>query len=174
MDHPPLRYPLWYNKGASWNLLPVIRLVGNLIKLLPNKHPISDILYQVYGRSCAASRDRVFGLHGLLPRSFQEIVRPNYSLSVDEVYRDMAIAHINYSKRLELLRQCSTENPVALASPSWVTKLSSKLRISRRMDWQFAAGHSRSEVSFEIPNILNATGVQCATVTHCTTRRRCT
>jgi hypothetical protein len=57
------------------------------------------------------SRDRVFGLHGLLPRSFQEMVRPNYSLSVDEVYRDMAIAHINYSKRLELLRQCSTEIP---------------------------------------------------------------
>jgi hypothetical protein len=55
---------------------------------------------------------------------------------------------------------------VALASPSWVPKLSSKLRISRILDWQFAAGHSRSEVSFKIPNILNATGVQCATVTH--------
>ena len=169
IDWITLRYAilaLWYNKAASWSLPPVMRLIGNLVELLPDKHPISDIFYQVYGRSCADSRDRVFGLHGLFPRGFQELVRPDYSLSVDEVYRDMTIAHINYSKRLELLRHCSAENPVALASPSWVPKLSSKLRISRRMDWQFAAGHSRSEVSFEMPNTLNATGVQCATVTH--------
>ena len=157
---------LWYNKAASWSLPPVTRLIGNLVELLLDKHPISDIFYQVYSRSCTDSRDRVFGLHGLFPRSFQKLVRPNYSLSADEIYRNTTIAHINYSQRLELLRHCHTENPEALVSPSWVPNLSSKLKISRRMDWQFAAGHSRSAVSFEMQHTLNATGMQCATVTH--------
>ncbi|KAE9368957.1 hypothetical protein N431DRAFT_382768 [Stipitochalara longipes BDJ] len=157
---------LWYNKAASWSLPPVMRLIGNLVELLPDKHPISDVFYQVYSRSCTDSRDRVYGLHGLFPRGFQKLIRPNYSLSVDEVYRDMTIAHINYTKRLELLRLCHTESSEAVASPSWVPDLSSKLKTSRRMDWQFAAGHSRSEVSFEMSNTLNATGIQCATITH--------
>ncbi|KAH8598663.1 heterokaryon incompatibility protein-domain-containing protein [Bisporella sp. PMI_857] len=127
---------LWYNKAASWSLPPVMRLIGNLVELLPDKHPISDVFYQVYSRSCTDSRDRVYGLHGLS--------------------REVS----------KFLRLCHVENPKAVASPSWVPDLSSKLKISRRMDWQFTAGHSRSEVSFKMPNTLNATGIQCATVTH--------
>lgn len=157
---------LWYNKAASWSLPPVIRLIGNLVELLPDKHPISDIFYQVYNRSCTDSRDRVYGLHGLFPQSFRELVRPNYSASVDEVYREATVAHINYSKRLEFLRLCHTPNSEAVASPSWVPNLSATLKISRRMDWQFAAGYSRSEVSFEMPNKLTVTGAHCATITH--------
>ncbi|KAK0099880.1 hypothetical protein ONS96_007829 [Cadophora gregata f. sp. sojae] len=158
---------LWYNKAASWSLPSVMRLIGNLVELLPDKHPISDLFYQVYGRSCTDSRDRVYGIHGLFPRSFQELIRPNYSLSVNEVYRDATIAHIRYSKRLEMLRLCITTEPAeTLASSSWVPNLASKLKISRRMDWQFAAGHSRAEVRFEMPKTLNATGIQCATITH--------
>jgi hypothetical protein len=66
---------------------------------------------------------------------------------------------------LEFLRLCHTEVAQAVASTSWVSDLSSKLKISRRADWQFAAEHTRAEVSFEMPITLNATGIQCATVT---------
>lgn len=156
---------LWYNKAASWTLPPVMRLIGNLVELLPEKHPISDVFYQVYNRSCTNSQDRVYGLHGLFPPSFKKLIPPDYTLSVDKVYRDTTIAHINYSKRLEFLRLCHIENPEAKIGPSWVPDLSSNLKIARRLDWQFAAGHSRCEVSFEMPNQLNAAGIQCATVT---------
>ncbi|CZT00745.1 hypothetical protein WAI453_009163 [Rhynchosporium graminicola] len=155
---------LWYNKAASWSLPSVMRLIGNLVEFLPNKHPISDILYQVYGRSCTDSRDRVYGIHGLFPPNFQELILPDYTLSVDEVYRNTTVAHIGYSKRLEILRLCHTESSENSDTPSWVPNLSSKLKIARRMDWQFAAGHSRSEVSFEGPRTLIATGIICATV----------
>jgi len=157
---------LWYNKAASWSLPPVMRLIGNLVELLPEKHPISDVFYQVYSRSCTDSRDRVYGLYGLFPRSFQELINPNYSSPVGQVYKDTTIAHIKYSKRLELLRLCHMENSHSGIGPSWVPDFSSKLKISRRMDWQFAAGYSRSEVFFTMPHILNATGIYCATVTH--------
>ncbi|CZT43817.1 uncharacterized protein RSE6_03905 [Rhynchosporium secalis] len=154
---------LWYNKAASWGLPSVMRLIGNLVEFLPN-HPISDILYQVHGRSCTDSRDRVYGIHGLFPLNFQELIQPDYTLSVDEVYKNTTVAHIGYSKRLEILRLCHTESWENSDTPSWVPNLSSKLKIARRMDWQFAAGHSRSEVSFEGPRTIIATGILCATV----------
>ncbi|KAL2061762.1 hypothetical protein VTL71DRAFT_7140 [Oculimacula yallundae] len=167
LDWITFRYAIltfWYNKAASWSLPSVIRLIGNLVEFLPDKHPISDILYQVYGRSCTDSRDRVYGIHGLFPPSFQKLIHPDYSLSVEEVYRNTTVAHINFSKRLEMLRLCHTEEYEASSLPSWAPDLSSKLKIARRMDWQFAAGHSRAEVSFDLPATINATGIQCATV----------
>ncbi|KAH7310530.1 heterokaryon incompatibility protein-domain-containing protein [Stachybotrys elegans] len=168
LDWMTFRYAilaLWYNKAASWTLPPVMRLIGNLVELLPEKHPISDIFYQVYNRSCTDPRDRVYGLHGLFPPSFKKLIPPDYTLSVGNVYRDVTIAHINYSKRLEFLRRCLVEKPEEKTDPSWVPDLSSNLKITRRMDWQFAAGHSRCEVSFDMPNQLNATGICCATIT---------
>jgi hypothetical protein len=73
-----------------------------MVESIPEKHPISDVLYQVYGRSCTDPRDCVYGIHGLFPRSFQELIQPDYSLPVGGVYKDMTIAHINYYQRLEL------------------------------------------------------------------------
>jgi Heterokaryon incompatibility protein (HET) len=105
LDWLAFRYAIlvfWYNKASLWSLPSTMRLIGQLAESIPEKHPISDVLYQVYGRSCTDPRDCVYGIHGLFPRSFQELIQPDYSLLVGGMYKDMTIAHINYY-RLELL-----------------------------------------------------------------------
>jgi hypothetical protein len=169
LDWLTFRYAIlvfWYNKASLSSWPSTMRLIGQLVESMPEKHPISDLLYQVYGRACTDPRDRVYGIHGLFPRSFQKLIQPDYSLTVGDVYKTLVIAHINFCQRLESLRLCHPNRSQGIECPSWVPDLSSALNISRRMDWQFAAGYSSSQAYFDSPNVLNVTGIHCATVTH--------
>lgn len=154
---------LWYNKAAIWRLPPEMRLIGNMVELLPEKHPVSDLFYQVYTRKCTVPRNRILGLLALFPQEFRNLI----GLKFEEVYRVMTAKHIDYIQRLEMLRLCHGDRTQVADSPSWVPDLCSKLKISRRMDWQFAAGYSRCEVSFDKDlNKMKATGILCATIAH--------
>jgi len=169
LDWLTFRYALlvlWYNKASMAHWPSTLRILGVLVESLPEKHPISDLFAQVFGRACTDSRDRVYGIHGLFPRSFQKLVPIDYSLPAAEVYENTTRAHIIYTKRLEVLRFCHPDRVLAKELPSWVPDLSSQHKMSRRLDTQFSAGFSAAKVNFDIENhVLKATGVYCATVT---------
>lgn len=169
MDWLTFRYALlvfWYNKESMGRWPSTLRILGNLVESLPEKHPITDLLVQVFGRACTDPRDRVYGIHGLFPRSFQKLVPIDYSLTAAQIYERTIVAHIKYSQRLEILRFCHSAKLLDEDLPSWVLDLSSRYKMSRRLDTQFSAGFTRAEVTIHNDShVLGVTGVHCATVT---------
>lgn len=111
-------------------------------------------------------RDRVLGLHGLLSPVFKEKLRPDYSKSVYQVYRETFLAYSGHAKRLGLLQKCYLNKSETLKkSPSWMLDLSD-LSVPTIVKHQFAAGFSRCYTKLvpESPNVLTVMGVRCTTI----------
>ncbi len=70
----------------------------------------------------AVLHDRIFALFGLLPEEFVENIRANYSLPIEEVFRDVCLAQVGCSDSLDFLEQADRldEEASALDLPSWV------------------------------------------------------
>lgn len=66
--------------------------------------------------------DRIFALLGLLPEEFVENVTANYSLPIEEVFRDVCLAQVGCSDSLDFLQQADrlVEEASALDLPSWI------------------------------------------------------
>ncbi|KAI4186606.1 MAG: hypothetical protein LQ346_005651 [Caloplaca aetnensis] len=66
-------------------------------------------------------RDKVYGLLSLMDESIAALVKPDYTDSVENVYRSFALAAVRATGSLDVIRHCgSTEGP---DSPSWVPSL---------------------------------------------------
>ncbi|KAL8654970.1 MAG: hypothetical protein Q9210_001177 [Variospora velana] len=66
-------------------------------------------------------RDKVYGLLGLMDESIAALIEPDYTDSVENVYRSFALATIKATGSLDVIRHCvPTEDP---NSPSWVPAL---------------------------------------------------
>ena len=63
-------------------------------------------------------RDRVYGVLGLLPDDIG--VKPDYTLSKADVYRDCALQVMRWSKSLHMLLLCNPSSDKLSESPSWV------------------------------------------------------
>lgn len=64
---------------------------------------IADML-RIYGRRKATNlRDHVYGLLGLVSPEFRQRIQIQYSSSIGVVYTNFTAAHIEHTRRLELL-----------------------------------------------------------------------
>lgn len=81
-------------------------------------------------RDCAATdpRDHVYALLGLSGDAHDIGLMPNYNLSVQDIYKDLAVKHIRTTKSLDIICSCRKERNFEL--PSWVPDWSSGQVIS--------------------------------------------
>lgn len=80
--------------------------------------------------SCYDPRDRLFAIHSLMHADQREFIRPDYSQSVEDVYKATTLRWIEAidlqrTDRVDFLRICFLpKEPSALKLPSWVPGLS--------------------------------------------------
>jgi hypothetical protein len=78
-----------------------------------------DLLSWIRERQCTDPRDKVYGVLSLASNSISKSIQPQYSSPVSQVYRDALLAHINLTKRLDMLADCSLEHRYN-DGPSWI------------------------------------------------------
>ena len=66
-------------------------------------------------------RDKVYGLLGLMDERIAALVKPDYSDTVENIYRSFTLATIEATKSLDVLRHCEPARNFKL--PSWVPDL---------------------------------------------------
>ena len=93
--------------------------------------------------SCSDERDRVYAILGLLSVEYRTEIVPDYSKSIQEVYKDFFICEL---KRQRGLRLSGSEDEYEGDSPSWTPNLSPKLS---KLETSRASGTSKHEIIYE-------------------------
>lgn len=70
------------------------------------KLPMSVMLDLSRSKGCQDPSDKVYGLLGLTAPLFNASVKTDYSLPVEQVYKDAFLVHTAVTHRLELLKHC--------------------------------------------------------------------
>ena len=65
-------------------------------------------------------KDKVYGIMGLLDQNVTRFITPDYTLSISEVYIDLAKAVVNGTQTLEILLHKEMASQSQLSMPSWV------------------------------------------------------
>ena len=86
--------------------------------------PFEDVLNLAQEASSTEMRDKIYGIHGLLPLALSARIQPDYDSSLNDVFQD-------FSEKL--LQECGLENLLSWSSagsdmdlPSWCVNLSSQ------------------------------------------------
>jgi len=145
-------------RGLPDRLRPVYGLLRNQANT-----GLDRLLLRTLHQECSEPRDRVYGLLGLMPASFSSLIAPDYSLSVTQVYKNAFLIYLQQKNDLHLLGQCRLAQRRA-DSPSWVPNWSLPLK-SEHLGFRFlASGQSRSAYKYIESEVLEISGVQCATI----------
>jgi hypothetical protein len=110
-------------------------------------------------RKCSNPRDKIYGILGLLHPNLSNKIRPQYALSVENVYIQAFLAIVRFTRRLDLLdrvdQQWSTRT-----QPSWTPDLTyaSGDRYSVYAS-SLAAGSTAAYVFYQPPDELHISGV---------------
>lgn len=114
-----------------------------------------------YTRNCECTddRDRVYALLDMINPEISKTIRPDYSLGVKSVYRDMVLKAIQYSERLTILDFCDSAT-----RPSWVPDLHKRQTFLERFDFTYASGDSEATPRVLDGDRLEVDGVECDVV----------
>lgn len=147
--------------GDKRNLpLPELQAKRNLIRSLGRPltgKPIHALLNICHTRKCSDPRDKIYGILGLAPPGLT--LRPNYSASVAEVYREVRMNLIRESRRIGFLH-CSYDQ-IWPTMPSWVPDWT--MITDANASPSFCSGNSSVHAVVQ-SNILQVKGIHCATV----------
>lgn len=112
---------------------------------------------------CYDGRDRIFAIRGLLDAFERLLVTPDYTLSVEEVYKATTVAWIKQYERLDILKiamlQSSSSN---FKMPSWVPDFSCQ-NSPDKIDYASVDGSSRATFIFD-GDTLSVHGVRVAEI----------
>ena len=127
----------------------------------------SNLMYWASHHHCLDPRDKLYGLLSLVPPGTSAKIQPRYSDSPLRVFVDAFLAHLDSTKRLEMLRYCRYEQKVP-HGPSWIPNWTIDLnkagsRPTRNILGQ-PAGLSAAHTCFIAPGTLEVTGVRLACV----------
>ncbi|KAL8833935.1 MAG: hypothetical protein Q9170_004011 [Blastenia crenularia] len=126
---------------------------------LSNKGTYNDldgVLPQTRHRRCSDQRDRIFAILSLVPESERLDIRPDYTVSVAEVFQSVVLQQVKRSSQLNILRSCSM-NDRFMDIPTWVPDWSvTSSTESLRTSW--ASTSAKAYSCFEAQGILAATG----------------
>lgn len=124
-------------------------------------NPIAESLIAYLWRKATDPRDKVYGVLGLFSPEFRQKIKPQYGASVARVYTDLIVAHMEHTRRLEILQICGLGMP-GIERPSWVLDFASRHPMARDLRYQLAAMNSACHASFIAPDKLKVSGVTVA------------
>ena len=117
-------------------------LLDNAVGLAPNKklERLLDVLHRSRRAQVADPRDRVYGILGILTALFGTgFMKPDYSVSVAEIYSQFAVALIDASGSLKLLSHVSGLNNSLTGLPSfapdWTSFYDFQVESDRSWTW---------------------------------------
>ncbi|KAI1193673.1 heterokaryon incompatibility protein-domain-containing protein [Nemania serpens] len=97
---------------------------------------VLDLLFDTRNFLSSDPRDKLYGLLGLTNQKLQhKYIHPNYSLSVEEVFRSFAVWEVLINRSLRVLGISSDKNSALSSLPSWApdfTHLSQRMPLLRR------------------------------------------
>jgi hypothetical protein len=125
-----------------------------------------ELLTQGRHRQCLDMRDKIYGLLSLVPAQLAARIKPDYTISYQDVYKGFCLSYMNITARLDLLTLCvtRTSDETGANFASWILDLSSKPSKTATLNVVQAAANSRSESIFVPPRRLDVTGIRQATV----------
>ena len=99
---------------------------------------------------CLDPRDRVYAVLSLLGSPYQQEIRPDYSLQVEDVYRDLMVCHIRNSEIIILFQLISGYGKFPI---SWIPDLGNPdLPRYTFLSCLNASGNSRNEIIYSEAN----------------------
>jgi hypothetical protein len=111
--------------------------------------------------SCLDDRDRVYAVLSLLPLDYTATIRPDYTLKVIDVYKDVFLAHIRVDTEVTLFGKTPLRDP---SEPSWIPNLADKLI---PYNFVYASGQSRHEIIYlKDSDRLSIAAVHAATINY--------
>ena len=106
-------------------------------------------------------RDKVYGLLALMDESLTSLIKPDYSDTVENVYRSFTLDTIRATESLHALRHCELETDSA--PPSWVPDLlaqNGKAALTIEDNAFAASGSSLASIqTFADPSIISCKGI---------------
>jgi hypothetical protein len=131
---------------------------------LGNQMSLAELLNFSQTLCSSDPRDKIYALLGLAKDSGSLNIKPDYSLSVREVYTQTAMQLLCSTPNLDLLS--SFENPKSTDFPSWVPDWTKFFNASI-LDSSFQASNSTSpHLDFDQGSVLIAEGAVIDTITH--------
>ncbi|MCJ1246985.1 hypothetical protein MMC30_004196 [Trapelia coarctata] len=125
---------------------------------------LPSLLRVAMARNSTEPRDKVYAMLGLMPPAIARSIRPQYALSLGEVYKNTFLSYINLARRLDLLGRASIKEQL-VGLPSWVPNWSSTNKTGLVLDFGTrASGVSSAQASYLPPSTLEVTGVHHSTV----------
>ncbi|KAL6707898.1 hypothetical protein ACN47E_003572 [Coniothyrium glycines] len=126
-------------------------------------NPMTNIFDVNRSKGCADPRDKIYGLLGIAPAYFRSNVVVDYSLPVEDVYKETFLAHLKATQRLQLLKHCDLGGR-KIPGPSWVPDWSQTEFAAPILSEQFSSGASRAWFTYRAPNVLEVVGKQYTTI----------
>ncbi|KAK7981425.1 hypothetical protein PG988_003663 [Apiospora saccharicola] len=145
-------------------------ILDALEMMLPfSRQPFFRDLQMLNWKGCSNPRDKIYGVLGAAPRLIRDHLRPDYSLSVEEVYRIFCDTYLKNIHRLDFLDRCNLDAR-QIAGPSWVPDWSVSVDRAVRLPYAdvfYAAGASPATFGSSAEpgaEILQVMGVECGKV----------
>ncbi|CAN9427818.1 unnamed protein product [Alternaria alternata] len=97
--------------------------------VLQNDPLMFSILEGVRMKQATDPKDKIIGMYGLLKELHITFPDPDYSLSVEEIFREATVSSMNYDRNLHLLYQAPSDRRREALRPDY------------RLDWRFSQDH---------------------------------
>ena len=158
---------------GDWILYP-----GFLERIASINRMVSEVDYSTLGElmkrtqqcKCSDPRDRVYGVLNMLePWERNAKIKPDYTKTVCQVYRDAVLSIVNHTKKITILGHCEMqEQPLessdSLQFPSWVRNWTIPIS-PKRLYRGRASGYSNAETSYD-NDVLRVIGTHVARIGH--------
>jgi hypothetical protein len=134
--------------------------VLGMVDKVPDKS-LRSLIERTRNCSCSDPRDRIYALLGLTDTP--DLIVPNYSKSVVQVYLKVVLQHINKLGDMNILSSCEPSNQ-PYDWPTWVPDWSTPSQCSQQFSSLNAAGDTYPEAKYIGHDILEVCGVNIGKV----------